>query len=358
LNKQALSIKLAVYISGHGFGHLAQVAPVLNALYRLNPGCHFLIRCPLPAAEIRARLDFDFQLDQESVDIGVVQKSAIEEDRGQSIAGIRYWLATMKSRIQREVVLLREYGATAVLSDISPLAFPAAQELSIPSIGLATLDWHTIYSAWLAADDPVLEVLSAAYRHCGLLLTPPMAMTMPLFPRQQQVPLIAATPEPLRFTPPEVDGSIALVIFGGSGKPAFDLEALSAIEGWHFLIPGAGGNLPGNVRDICFGPGLRAVDVMPHVDTVVCKPGYGILSECWRTKTAITWVERPDFPEFPMLKMWLDERFPSAGMSRSDFSTARWGDALEASCSSSRRFPDIDGDGAEVAASMILAEIG
>ncbi|MDX8405223.1 MAG: hypothetical protein R8K50_03640, partial [Mariprofundus sp.] len=70
-------MRVLAYISGHGFGHLAQLTPVLNALYRLQPDCVFLIRCALPEAEIRARLDFDFQLEGTAVDVGVVQKSAI-----------------------------------------------------------------------------------------------------------------------------------------------------------------------------------------------------------------------------------------------------------------------------------------
>jgi len=344
------AMRLAAYISGHGFGHLAQIAPVLNAVHRLQPDCCFLIRCALPDAEIRARLQFDFELDRESVDVGVVQKSAIEEDREASIHQMRVWLADMDGRVQREIGRLRDFAPTLVLSDISPLAFPAARALSIPAIGLATLDWHTIYAHWLNADDPVLTTLAAAYSDCELLLTPPMAMTMPVFPIQQRISLIAASPDMSAFSRPKIKRKIALVIFGGSGQPPFDLQALVQLDGWQFLIPFAPPDAPANVSNICFEAGLRAVDVMPHVDAVVCKPGYGILAECWRTNTPIAWVERPDFPEFPMLKHWLEHSFPSAGMSRADFSAGRWNMALEASLASSRSFPDTGGDGAEAAA--------
>ncbi|WP_167631811.1 hypothetical protein [Mariprofundus ferrooxydans] len=349
-------MRLAAYISGHGFGHLAQLAPVLNALYRLEPACHFLIRCSLPEEEIRARLEFDFDLDQESVDIGVVQKSAIEEDRDASIQQMRLWLTGFDANVQREIELLREFAPTLVLSNISPLAFPAAKALSIPAIGLATLDWHTIYSHWLAADDPVLEILATAYRVCDLLLTPPMAMQMPIFSRQQQIPLIAAVADSSAYSAPTVAGQIALVIFGGSAQPPYDIQALSRLDSWQFLIPHLSTtDIPVNVTPVRFGPDLRAVDVMAHVDTVVCKPGYGILAECWSTQTPIAWVERPDFPEFPMLKGWLQNRFPAAGMSRSDFAAGQWGRALAASIASPRSFPATAGDGAIVAAEVCLA---
>ncbi|PIW51636.1 MAG: hypothetical protein COW18_00020 [Zetaproteobacteria bacterium CG12_big_fil_rev_8_21_14_0_65_54_13] len=347
-------MRITAYISGHGFGHLAQLAPVLNAIHDLHPDGVFLIRCELPEAELKARLSFDFELDRESVDVGVVQKSAIEEDKERSIIQMRDWLATMDARVQREIVLLRDFAPTLVLSDISPLAFPAAKALAVPAMGLATLDWHTIYSHWLDATDPVLHLLAAAYSACELLLTPPMAMTMPIFGRQRPIPLIVATPQPSLYSPPTVERKIALVIFGGTGQPVFDVQALAGLDAWHFLIPHASVDTPANVTGIDFGPDLRAVDVMPHVDVVVCKPGYGILAECWQTHTPIAWVERPDFPEFPMLKGWLEQHLPSAGMSRRDFAAARWGRALNACMHIPFGFPDTGGDGAQVAAQICL----
>ncbi|TLS76408.1 hypothetical protein FE236_07205 [Mariprofundus erugo] len=346
-------MKLAVYISGHGFGHLAQVAPVLNELQRRYSNCTVLIRCALAEEEIRARLTFDFQLDRESVDVGVVQKSAIEEDREASIDQLRHWLADMDARVQREKRLLAEFSPDLILSNISPLAFPVARALAVPSIGLATLDWHTIYSSWLEPDDPALAVLAKAYACCDLLCTPPMAMVMPVFPEQRKVPLIAAKPQPVSYALPVAASKTALVIFGGSAQPPFDYQALARCSGWHFLMPEAPADAPANVSAIRFDASLRAVDVMPYVDAVVCKPGYGILSECWSTSTPIVWVERPDFPEFPMLKGWLESHFPAAGMSRSEFSAGEWLHALEKSRQSPRSYPDPAGDGAQTVAELI-----
>jgi len=347
-------VNIAVYISGHGFGHLAQVAPVLNRMHAIRPNCRFLIRCALPRAEIRARLNFDFELEQTPVDVGVVQKSAIEEDRQASIRQMRDWVEQMDQQIEREIEYLRRFEPSLILSDISPLAFPAAKILNVPGIGLATLDWHTIYSHWLDADDAVIETLAQAYGACDLLLTPPMAMDMPVFGEQRQIGLIAAHPADI-LNP--VAGDLrkkALVLFGGCGNPAFDLQALSAMQDWLFLIPDAPADAPGNVKSVHFGPDARAVDLMAFVDVVVCKPGYGVLSECWCTDTPIAWVERPDFPEFPMLKRWLHDSMPSAGMTRHCFKRGDWLPALQGACRNDRRFPAISDDGAEEAVDIIL----
>lgn len=350
-------MRIAVYISGHGFGHLAQTAPVLNRIHALRPDCRFLIRCALPEAEIRARLEFGFELEAMPVDTGVVQKNAVEEDREASLKQMSQWLGSMAARIDSEIRLLRTFRPTLLLSNISPLAFPVARALAVPGIAVATLDWHTIYAHWLDAAHPILAGLAGAYGACDLLLSPPMAMDMRVFPRRQQLPLIA--PFPSAAPPPFEDSGqkSALVIFGGAGQPSFDLAALAAMPDWRFLLPEApaeAADMPGNVRTVRLDRARRPIDLMPHVDAVVCKPGYGVLAECWRTGTPIAWVERPDFPEFPVLKGWLDECFPACGMTQADFRCGNWRPALESVCSLERGFPDVTGNGAHAAADILI----
>jgi len=338
-------MNLVVYISGHGFGHLAQLAPVLNRLHVIRPACRCLIRCALPQEELQARLDFEFALEQSDVDVGVVQHSAIEEDRDASIRHMRAWVAQFDEYIEREIECVRSFHPTLILSNISPLAFPVAKALHVPGIGLATLDWHTIYAHWLDADDPVIRKLAQAYGACEMLLTPPMAMDMQVFPHQRAISLIAAKPS---VVPNPVAGDTrhkALVLFGGCGDPAFDIQALASMDDWLFLMPHVPDAAPCNVKSIGFTSRLRAVDVMPFVDVVVCKPGYGVLSECWQTATPMAWVERPDFPEFPMLKEWLDQHMPSAGMSRDTFRQGAWLETLQSACRCDRSFPALSGNG-------------
>jgi len=68
-------------------------------------------------------------------------------------------------------------------------------------------------------------------------------------------------------------------------------------------------------------------------------------------------VERPDFPEYPVLKVWLEEKFPSFGMSRIDFAKGNWLEALEGAISHTRRFPVLSADGAVSAAEIILSRL-
>ena len=330
------------------------MAPVLNRIHELRPGCHFLIRCPLPEAEIQARLDFDFELNPVQVDIGVVQKNAVEEDREASLKQMKQWVGSFDAQIGCELQQMRQFRPALILSNISPLAFPVASLLGVPGIALASLNWHEIYAHWLPPEHPVIIRLAEAYSVCDLLLTPPMTMEMGVFPKRREIPLIAAYPAD-SSSPMRQERRGALVLFGGSERPPFDLTALADISDWQFLLPDAPADLPGNVAPVRFDRIRRPIDLMPHVDAVVCKPGYGVLAECWRTERPVVWVERPDFPEFPVLKSWLDKSFPAAGMSREDFRQGRWQPALEAALGSDRHYPALAEDGAQVAAELILS---
>ncbi len=348
-------MKIVCYISGHGFGHLAQMAPVLNLIHHIRPDCQFFIRCALPKQEIQSRLKFHFELDFTPVDVGVVQKNAVEEDRQSSIEQMQIWIDQMDWQVEQEIELLRPFNPSLIISNISPLAFPVAKALGIAGIGLATLDWHTIYAHWLDPDDAMLKKLAEAYCQCDLLLTPPMAMDMQVFPKQHEIALISSQAVEIQSAiASNTPSKRALILFGGCGSPPYDLHALANMPDWLFLIPDAPEDAPNNVQSVQFDANHRPIDMMPFIDVVLCKPGYGVLSECWSTTTPIAWVERPDFPEFPMLKTWLNESFPACGMTRSDFQQGRWQHALDTAHNHSAHYPERDGDGAIDAANLIL----
>jgi len=358
-------MNLAVYISGHGFGHLAQIAPILKQIHHIKPECRFFIRCALPEQEIRSQLNIDFELNPAAVDVGVIQKNAVQEDRDTSIQCMRKWIDQFDAHIAQEIAWLDAVQATLVLSNISPLAFPAAKAFGIGSIAIATLDWHTIYSHWMDAEDHVIRTLAKAYNACDLLLTPPMAMHMPAFPTQRNIALIVSQPSsntkklPPMLTSRHDPRHKALVLFGGCGNPPYDMHGLANMPDWLFFIPDIStasiSPMQDHLQPIHFNADLRPVDVMPYIDVVVCKPGYGVLSDCWATATAIAWLERPDFPEFPMLKTWLDDSFPAAGMSRDDFQCGAWRQALETALTHPTRFPKQAHDGDRVAADIIVS---
>ncbi len=342
---------IAVYISGHGYGHLARIAPVLNRLRGLIPDLHLILRTALPVGFLTRLIRVPFTLHAGAVDVGVVQKNAISEDVPATIKAAHIFYASFQARIRDEVENLKPHRPIAVISDIAPLAFPVAKQLDIPCFAIANLDWHDIYRDFLPADDPLLITLQQAHADCDLLIQPPLSMPMSTFPERRQVALIIDDEwtEPRKTTNAQ---KTALVMFGGAGDPPFDLNALGGMPDWQFLtLNPLPEDAPTNVRQASLRNGTVAL--MQCCDVVVTKPGYGTLAECWQTGTPLVYLPRDLFPEYPYLDTWLQECAPSVRISVDNFISGNWLDTMQSAICCERNYPDIPASGALQAAELI-----
>ena len=69
---------LLVCISAHGFGHVAQVAPVLNALGERMPDLRLTVRATAPLVHLQSRIRIPFNYVRDSGDIGMLMSSALD----------------------------------------------------------------------------------------------------------------------------------------------------------------------------------------------------------------------------------------------------------------------------------------
>ncbi len=352
---------VVAYISAHGFGHWAQMAPVLRALHAHDAGIRIVLRTALPGTILEARGGFPFELVEGQVDVGVIQRDAVNEDIPATVAAVEQFHHNWAERVGKEVRFLHKIGADLVLSDIAPLAFAAAAEAGMPSIGIASIDWHAIYTPLFPETHPILDQISVAHRACNLLLRLPLDMPMPSFPRQRPIGLIAGksriSRQELRRRLGYTDEDrLALVMFGGSGVPAFRIEALAKMRDWRFMMPSLpDGPVPTNV--LAVPPGWDMLDLIAASDAIVCKPGYGIISEAWMAGRPLVYVPRPAFPEYPYLRDWLVANAPACELDRDTFVEGAWGEALQTAVSMEKRYPPCEAGGEHEAAAIIQAEL-
>jgi len=352
---------IAFYVSAHGYGHWAQCAPVIEALIRLRPGLRVLLRSSLPADEVRARMADGLVYEPAEIDVGVVQRSAIEEDIEATRAAIARFYRDWPTRVAREAEWLRDRRVGLVVGNIAPLAFAAAARAGIPSWALGSIDWHAIYQAYLPAHDAALRCIRDAYAQAEWLLQLPLSMDMRVFARRRRIDLIARHADaPLLPAGMPACAKRALVLFGGSGMPAFDVQALASIDDWCFLVPREGGRRGGDwPAHVCaFDPArLPIAGVLRAADVVVCKPGYGTLAEAWVAATPVCFVPRPAFPEYPFLRDWLRRYAPAACLPLAAFRRGAWRNALERARRHPRRYPAVRADGAKQAAALLASRM-
>lgn len=296
---------LAAYVSGHGFGHATRLGEVLREVRARAPDLPLAVVSAVPEPLLRRALPGPFALRSVAVDVGVVQRDALVLDEPATAAACAAFEATWEARVEAEAAFLRARGTSAVVADLPPLAFAAAERAGVPAIGVANFSWDWIYRH-LSARAPQLlgsaELAAAAYATADLLLELPFAGDLSAFPRREPVGLVARRPSVPRDEARRRLGLDArpavLLSFGGiglAGDPCGPATPLGAAADLQVVREAA------MTHEALRALRLDYPDVVRAADVVVTKPGYGIVSDAIAAGTRVVYTERGDFPEYPIL---------------------------------------------------------
>ncbi|MBE2258164.1 MAG: hypothetical protein IAE88_04865 [Rhodobacteraceae bacterium] len=326
---------LFVDISAHGFGHLAQVAPVLEELSRQLPALRLTIRSGLPTARLQARVAGEFTHLQASSDFGYVMHDAVRVDLAATAAAYRRQHAHWQALVDADANLFRSLQPDLVLSDVAYLPLAGAARAGVPSVAMCSLNWAELFAHFFASEDwaaaihrQMLDAYNGA--ECFLRATPGMAMAD--LPRLRPVGPIAALGRDCRQALRAQlgcrrDERLVLIAFGGVNKQ-LPIERWPAISGVRWLIPEAW-----QVE----GPGLTAfeplalsiTDLLRSVEAALGKPGYGTFAEAACNGTPLLYLRRENWPEQDFLIDWLHRHGRCREIGDADLLAGRLQPALE-----------------------------
>jgi hypothetical protein len=324
---------LLLAVTAHGFGHLAQCAPVANELARRFPGLRVTLQGAIEPAFARARLLPGFAHLAESADIGLVSDGPFETDWGRSLDAYTAFESDYDRRLDRQIALLRKLAPNLVLADVPWLPLDAARQLGIPSVALCSLSWYDIWhESPLAARVPeaLMKRMRRIYASADSFVRPAPSMPMGWLPNARDVgPIAWRTPNrraALRERlglPPEMP--LALVQLGRLG--------LQRIAAWprqrraHWLLAGETGSPRSDATDLS-ALGLGVQDVLGSVDLMLAKPGYGSFAEAACNGLRMLYVRRSDWPEEPALLGWLKGKTPMREIDREMLASGNLDDAV------------------------------
>lgn len=168
-------LHLLLAISGHGYGHLAQSAPVANALWDRLPELRLTVVSQLPYAVLQERLAGEFAHRPIETDPTLRMTSAWEVDVPASREVFAAFHADWEVALQREVELLHDIGPDLVLANIPYRLLLAAEQAGIPAMGLCSLNWGAVYAAYCGTTGEsagILEQIWSGYRAASTFLAP------------------------------------------------------------------------------------------------------------------------------------------------------------------------------------------
>lgn len=353
---------LFVDISSHGFGHLAQTAPVLNRLAGLVPGLRLTLRTALPPAKLAQRIAAPFELIAQASDFGYRMIDALTIDLAATAAAYRAAHTDFAARIEGETRLLRKLGADAVFANVSYVPLAGAAQAGLPAVALCSLNWADLFAhffgraPWAAA---IRADMLAAYRAATFLRTTP-GMPMDALDRVVNVGPIAAVGQERRTELREkvgCDDSARLVLVALGGIPTrLPLEDWPPLADTHWLVPAEWRVARADVSAI--EPlGWPFADLLRSVDAVVTKPGYGTFAEAACNGTAVLYQRRGDWPEQDCLIEWLHANARAAEISAAALETGTLGAALDRVLAAAAP-PAPTPNGADEAAALVARHLG
>lgn len=300
---------LVVSISGHGFGHVAMTAPILNLLHERMPQLRLTVRSSVPIAHLRSRIKVPFTHLSSEGDIGMVMASALDVNVEASRAAYRAFHADWDARVAEEARLLRELGADFVLSNVGYLPLAGAQRAGIPNAALCSINWADIYRHYCGADAITMQIQDC-YANADAFLRAIPGMPMEDLANTTPVAPIAAVGTNRRD---EIDrrlqlasGERLVLVSLGGITSRLPIEHWPHIEGVRWLVPDS---WQVQHPDAIALESLHMdfSDLLASCDLLITKPGYGSFTEATCCGVPVLFVDRPDWPESRALIEWLQQ---------------------------------------------------
>lgn len=352
-------------VSGHGYGHAAQVVPVLNELGRRVPGLKAVVRTSVPAFFFRDRLTLAWELSEAEQDVGCVQRGPLQTDIPATWEAYRRFHRSWSRRVDEEVRALRLARPRLVLSDVSHLAIAAASRVPVPSVALSNLSWDLVLEAFQDPADSshrtIIRETRTAYglAHLMLRLTPGLDMrafrkVVSIGPVRQEtradreglVKRLGVTPQT----------RIVLIGFGGVPLEGVPFEAAARLRAYHFVHSGP---VPPRCRNVTSyeGLGIPFPSLLASADAVMTKPGYSTIVEAVAHARPVLYVKRHRFADEACLLAYLHRFGRGLEIHPDAFHAGSWEEPLEAL----QRVPppaerDTSPNGAAQAADLIARE--
>ena len=310
---------LLVAISSHGFGHLSQVAPVVNRLHELIPQLKITVRAALPEAQLRSRLHHLDTLQHATDDFGMVMNHAFSVDTQASLARYESLHQDWDHKVKALAQQLIDAEVDVVLADVPYLPLAAAQVAGIPAVALCSLNWADILSHYVGLDKPqaIIDTMYAAYQSARYFLQPAPSMAMPKLNNQRAIgpccaPGIAQKKTLLSSAKQHKALNNPWLVLVGMGGIQFELSLEHWSTEYHgrplcYLVSHASANTHPNALSI-EAIGLSYSDLVASVDVIITKPGYGMFAEAAAAGVPVLFTARGDWPETEALVTWLQDK--------------------------------------------------
>ena len=326
---------LLASISFHGFGHIGQSAPVINALVRRHPDLRVTLQCAAPLEILRGHFHCAFTHLQHAMDLGVVNQGALRVLPNETARLYADFHADWDARLMRATLQLQALQPDVVFADVPYLSLAAAARAGIPGIAMCSLNWAEIYRFYCGRRPEAPQILAhmhSGYAAAEVFLQPEPSLPMSELTNTQRIGPIARVgrerrAELRRLLGVDSETRLVMVALGGI-KTAVTLDTWPRIAGVRWLAQ-ADWNIAHPDALAWDHLGWNYIDVLRSADALITKPGYCSFTEAACNGAPVLYVTYEDWPEQPGLVAWLSQHVPCAAITAEQFAHGTFIDSLK-----------------------------
>ncbi len=325
-------MKIACFVSSHGFGHAARASAIMQGLIDRVAAIEFDIYSQTVKAFFESSLSRPINYFECYSDVGLLQLSPLQSDVDGSLPVINEFLDRAYEDSEALAVKLIERCTDLVICDISPLGLLVANKAGIPSILVENFTWDWIYEDFLTKC-PAYKIAILRLREINKLADYRIK-TRPFCDDNGQIDLIV---EPLCRSPrrsidavrkelgvPENKKLILLTLGGISADNPF-LGRLKTFNNVYFLVTGTRtSKKEDNIILLQNDASVYLADHLNACDAVIAKLGYSTVAETWAAGLPMMYITRDDFRESRSLADFVDNAMRGIALSEYDYASGEW----------------------------------
>lgn len=327
-----MKLKIAYFISPHGFGHAARSAAIMDSLNNLNKNIEFVIFTSVPSWFFTNSGIKNFNYHELLTDIGLVQKSALKEDLDETIVKLNEFIPFNDSIINNVANKLVDLDCKLVLCDISPIGLEVASKANIPSVLIENFTWDWIYAQYNKTYEQLnkhIAYLNNIYEKAKYRIK-----TQPICFKSSSD--LLTNPVSRKSIKNKIDlrneleipknHKVIMITMGGIPSQYGFFDKLELYEDITFIIPGSS-DIAQKRHNLVMLPHRSDFfhpDLINASDAVIGKVGYSTLAEVYNSGVPFGYILRPQFPESNSLYEFISKEMKGIEISENEFYSGNW----------------------------------
>lgn len=303
----------------------------MAAIQTLAPEMHFDLFTLAPEWLFRVSLSGSFSYHPLMSDIGLVQRSPLEEDLNATLQRLDAFLPFDSPLVNELAKQVGELDCQMVVCDIAPLGIAVAAQAGIPSVLIENFTWDWIYAGYLEEDRRfekhiayLHEVFQSASYH---IQTAPVSNVTPCDLVTQPVSRpnrLSRCQTRLQLGIPE-NARMVLVTMGGIETPLTFTDHPAAAEDLYFVIPGGITQGPDHHRIVLpHHSDFYHPDLVNACDAIVGKAGYSTLAEAYQAGVPYIYTARRRFRETASIAAFIENELGGFEIEEDQFRRGEW----------------------------------